>query len=160
MCEPISTTTLALLSLGSTAVTAAGALQVGNAKKRAGEAQARLNEAQAKRELEIAEFNATRDKEEGALLLGKQIALAAAQGGDPGAGSNLLVQRQTAGRTQLNVDLARVTGRDKATTLRASGDAARAEGIAAQTSGRFQALGTVVKDAKTQDFKSLSKVFS
>ena len=156
MCDPVS---LALMTIAATGASAVGSIKEGNAKRRAADAQADLNEQQAGRELEIAALNAERDEEEGALLLGKQIALASAQGGAANAGSNLLVQRQTAGRTQLNKELAMMTGRDKATTLRANASQTRDQGRSDQTSGQIQALGTAVKGAKKTDFKAITTAF-
>ncbi|MDB4725941.1 hypothetical protein OAF54_00800 [bacterium] len=147
MCEPV---TLAMMTIGSTLVSAGGQIAEGKAKKRAGEAQARLNEQQAERELEIAALYAERDEEEGELLKGAQIAQMAASGGT----ANALLVKQTEGRTELNKQLALVGGQDRATTLRASGAQARAAGSSAYTGAILGAAGTTIKGAQKTDWKA------
>ena len=147
MCDPAT-----LMLMAGTALSAGGAISEGNAKRRAAEATADLNEKQAAREIDIAKLNADRDAEEGELLLGKQIALASAQGGSSNAGSNLLIQKQTAGRTELNKQLALTAGRDKATTLRANASQSRASGRSAQVGGYVSAGASLAKGGSRIDF--------
>lgn len=139
-----------LLILGSTAMSAVGAIQSSNAESATAEANAKQLEQRATAERAMASVNAERSRKEADRLISKQRAIAAASGGGTGGSAGLLMA-ESAGQGQLNSDMDIWLGEEKAVGNEYAATMARAEAKAKRKALPFQ-VGAAVLSGVSQAY--------
>lgn len=142
MADPI--TIAAVAAVGAAGVSAAGAIQSGQAAKSAAGFNAALAEQEAAQARGIATSEEARFRRDMRRLAGAQRAAAASQGQDPDTGSPLLLQSELAAEAELDALAIRFGGESQA--IRAENEARlqRFQGSQAQTASFFQAGASVL----------------
>lgn len=137
MCPPLL---IAAATIGSTAMSAFGAIQQGNAAKAQADAQANNDDRQAVMTLQQGQYQAGRKQDEINQTEGKQVALTSGSGVDL-SGSPSDVISSTASEGALDTSAIRYGAQVNASNLQYAGANARIAGQNAQTGGYLGAVG-------------------
>lgn len=135
-----------LLTIASTAVSAAGTIAAGNAAAADAEFQAKQMEQRAAEERAASQREAAEKRNESRLLQSRQLALGAASGAGTG-GSLLETMLDTEAEGELQALTSLYAGENRARGLQDSAAAARRTGRAARQGAFFRAGGTLLSGA-------------
>lgn len=137
-------TALTGLSAGLTGI---GALSAGASANAQSKVQAEMYARQARRERQIGELNAAREKKKNAAVQAKQRALLAGNNADLSEGSALLVQSDLAEEGELNERLIKNNADANVNTYQTQAVLERASGKNKQTASYFRAGSALLKGA-------------
>ena len=105
------------LIIAGMAMSAFSAVAQGAAARRQHKLQAAMIDRERQREIEIGKVKASQEREKNKRLQAQQAALMAGRGGDPGAGSNLLLVEDLAEQGELNARLIEDDSEHKVTRM-------------------------------------------
>ena len=140
MCDPV---TLAIV--GSSAMSAYGSIQEGNAAADAGREQRRLNEIDAKAEIQAGLYNARVIRRAVTTQKSAAKAALAASGVDVNTGTSNIIEEDIAGRGQEDIYQTLLTSQQTAARIRAAGKQAEKTGDQMQTAGYINAGSTALQ---------------
>jgi hypothetical protein len=138
---------LAIATVASAAISAAGAIQQGQAAKAQGKLQAAILEQQATSERQQAEADEEDFRVRQSRVLAARRAALGASGVDPSSGSPLLVSEDFAGETELNALRIRTGGEVRATRAEQQAVLQRFQGRQAARAGFIRGGSLLVSGA-------------
>lgn len=141
MCDPITAT----LAVASTAMSAAGSVQQGNAQQSAANFEAQQQLMQADSTQAMGYQQAKRIREQGRSTLGQANAALASSGVDVGTGTANDVRQRIGQNTETDALNTILSADNKATSLRQQAAMSVASGQAAQKAGQMGALGSALQ---------------
>jgi hypothetical protein len=134
-------------ALAAAAVSAAGAIQQGQAAKKQADYQAAVQNQQAQRELEIAASQEQDFRRDQSRLMAQRRAALGASGIDFSTGSPLLASLDFVGEGELQSLRIRSGGQANASRLKQQAELTRAKGKSARTASFFKAGSTLLDGA-------------
>jgi hypothetical protein len=137
----------AAIIIAGTMVSAAGAIQSGQAAQRQANLQAEALNQQAQREQQIAAQNEEDYRRQQSRLVASRRAMMGANGVMAGTGTPLLVAEDMAGEIELQALRIRNGGDAKALGLQTEASLQRMKGSAERTNSYYRAGGTLLKGA-------------